>query len=113
MRKRDLMKMVGTPWGRAVSASVGLGIVGFLLYHTGFQKILLTLYRSLSLFPAVLFLELGVLFCSMSALWLLYGEDRSKLPLGALIRAGLVGYSVMGLLPAGRPVADSTRAAML
>ena len=49
----------------------------------------------------------------MSALRSLYGEDRHKIPFKVWVRAGLVGYAVMGLVPAGRTVAESTRAALL
>jgi hypothetical protein len=99
--------------GRIAASVAGLCAVYFLLRHAGFREVLDTLARGAPLFPLVLVLEAGILACSMCALRLLYGDDRHRLPLGGLVRAGLIGYAVMGLLPAGRTFAESARAALL
>jgi len=58
-------------------------------------------------------LEGAALACETFALWRLYGDDRGRLSAGEMIRAGLVGYVPMVLLPAGRAVAEAVRAGLL
>jgi hypothetical protein len=113
MKPNRLLEIVATPVGRTVTALVGLGLVVALLHHTGIEKVMAALGRAAPIFPIIIILEVFILFCSMCALRLLYLEDRDKLPIKALIRAGLVGYTLMGLVPAGRTAAESARAALL
>src|SRR4051812_41741217 len=102
MKKNCILEIALTPVGRGVTALIGLVIVTLLLYHTGWENVLSTLSQAASFFPIIILFEVIILCCTMCALRLLYAEDREKLPLKALIRAGLVGYSLMGLIPAGR-----------
>lgn len=99
--------------GRAFTALFGFIIILFILKCSGWHAIYLVLTRSLVYFPLILLLEAGIIACSMCALRLLYQEDRKKIPLAALLRSGLIGYAAMGLLPAGRAFAESTRAVLL
>jgi hypothetical protein len=53
------------------------------------------------------------LACTLGALRSLYGDAAARVPLSQLVRAGLIGYAVMGLVPVGRPAAEITRASLL
>jgi hypothetical protein len=99
--------------GRLAAAAVGLGAVVLLLRHAGPHAVASTLVRAAPLFPFVLLCELLTLFCTMRALRTLYKADGCSVPRADIARAGLVGFAVMGLVPAGRTAAESTRAAML
>jgi len=71
------------------------------------------LLRTSYWFPLVVLLEMTNLGFDLAALRVLYGPDRHRLTVGSLARAGLVGYAVMCLVPAGGAVAEATRAALL
>lgn len=101
------------PIGKSIAALVGLVLVYSVLQHAGFDAVIGALKRAAPVFPIVLFLELAILACTMCGLRLLYLEDRHRIPLKELIRAGFIGYALMGLVPAGRTVAESARAALL
>jgi hypothetical protein len=107
------LRLLRSPLGRIVSASVGLALIIGMLTHVGWRRVVLTLGRAAPLFPLVLLLEAAIVACSMCALRLLYEDDRHRLPTRALISAGLTGYAVMGFLPAGRAFGEAARAAHL
>lgn len=98
---------------RVFAALIGLVVVSYLLRHEGLGSVLETLWHAALYFPSVVLLEGGILACSTLSLWHLYREDRHRIPTATLVRAGVIGYSVMGLVPAGRTMAESTRAVML
>lgn len=98
---------------RVFAALIGLVAVSILLRNAGVDSVLETLWNAVLYFPWVVLLEGAILACSTLSLWTLYRDDRHRIPVSTLIRAGLVGYSVMGLVPAGRTMAESTRAVML
>ena len=102
-----------SPWTSATFALVGFGLIGAILERAGWGNVGAAIARAAHLFPLVLLLEGAILACSVCALRLLYGEDRHRLPAGALVRAGLIGYAVTGFLPAGRAVGESARAVCL
>jgi len=108
-----LLNIARAPLGRAIVSLLGIAIVVILLWRTDFQEVGSTISRAVWAIPAVFVLEISILICTMAGLRTLYGEDRHKIPSRALVRAGLVGYAVMGLVPAGRAVAEATRATML
>jgi len=113
MKFRKINQLFTSKGGRFISAAMGLGLVFLILNRVGWNIILISVNKSVNYFPLILLLEAAILICSMSALRLLYGNDRHNLPLSALVRAGLIGYAVMGLVPAGRTLAESTRAMIL
>ncbi|HTL11034.1 MAG TPA: lysylphosphatidylglycerol synthase domain-containing protein [Bdellovibrionota bacterium] len=96
-----------------LAAAVGVGGVVLLVHHTGLARVMETIRGSATYFPWIFLLEGSILACTVAALRSLYGDVRKKIPVGAYIRAGLVGYAVMGLVPAGRAIAEATRAALL
>ena len=113
MTLRRSLEIIRSPAGRLATASLGLCAVILLLLHTGVHAVVLALSHAASFFPWILLLEGAILACSLSALRALYGEDRHRIPMRALVRAGLIGYVVMALVPAGRTAAEAARAALL
>ena len=96
-----------------VFAVVGVAAVAVLvkLVHAG--TLLTEVHRALYVMPFVLVLEAGQLAFEMGAVWCLYGEERRKISVRNIMRAALLGYPVMVLMPAGRTVAEAVRATYL
>lgn len=101
-------------WPARVAAfALGAGIVATIVYRIGWDAIADAMSGATVYFPIVVALEACVLACSLRALRTLYGDAARDLPTRALVRAGIVGYAVGGVLPAGAAVGDATRAALL
>jgi Lysylphosphatidylglycerol synthase TM region len=108
-----LKQLIQSRVGRLIVAAAGLSAVLLLIRHSGTTAVWSALSRAAYAVPLLLLLEIGVCGCDMAALRLLYGEERKKIPLSVLIRAALIGYPVMCLVPIGRSVAEVARAALL
>lgn len=108
-----LIAAARSPLGRLVAVAAGMGGVALILHRIGFDVVTGTLAGAASGFPIVLALEAGVIACTMRSLLSLYGEAGRTIPRSQLVRTGLIGYAVMGLVPAGRAVAEVTRASLL
>ncbi len=98
---------------RIAVALCGAGAVALILRGLGWSKVYDGLSRAAGYLPIVFALDGIVLACSMLALRSLYGAAGREVPVSQLVRAGLIGYAVNGLLPAGRAVAEVTRASLL
>ncbi len=98
---------------RIVVAACGVAGVVLILRGLGWDKVTDALAGAALYLPIILALDGLGLACSMMALRALYGDAARELPPSALVRAGLVGFAVNGLLPAGRAVAEATRASLL
>jgi len=105
-----LISAARSPLGRLVTGALGLTAVALIVRGIGFQAIAQSIAGAARLFPLVLALEGARLACTILALRALYA---CPVPGGPLVRAGLIGYAVMGLVPAGRAVAEVARAALL
>ncbi len=100
-------------WGRAALVAVGFGVVVYVIYRLGPERIFEALRRSAAVFPLVFLLEGTIVACTMLGLRTLYGPDRGKVTAWDLTRAGLIGYVAMLLMPSGRTFAEATRATLL
>ena len=94
-------------------ALCGVTAVVLILRGIGWDQVSTALSGSAAYFPLVLALDACIVACSMLALRSLYGEARSAVPASQLVRAGMVGFAVQGLVPAGRAIAEVTRASLL
>jgi len=110
VRLDRLLAAIRSPLGRIVAGAVGALCVLLIVRGIGVPAIGRVLAGAAALFPLVLALEGAQLACTTLALRSLYGP---RVPSGQLVRAGLIGYAVMGLVPAGRAVAEVTRASLL
>lgn len=99
--------------GRIVMTLCGLVAVTLVVRGIGLSIVQHAVREAAPYLPVLIVLELGVLLCSLRGLRTLYGEAAEQLPTSVLIRAGLIGYAVNGLLPAGRAVAEATRASLV
>ncbi|HEX7702660.1 MAG TPA: lysylphosphatidylglycerol synthase domain-containing protein [Kofleriaceae bacterium] len=98
---------------RIVVALCGIATALMILRGLGWSTIGTALVGAASYLPLLIALDACVVTCSMLALRSLYGDTARAIPLSQLVRAGVVGYAVQGLVPAGRAVAEVTRAAQL
>ncbi len=110
---QKILNTVRSPVGRLAGSFVGVGAVCALFVHAGVQSVFSILVKTAPFFPWILICEAGVLACSMRALRTLYGKDRNSIPTEEWFRVGLIGYSLNAVVPAGRAVAEATRAALL
>ena len=110
---RRLIALAQSPAGRIAGGLVGLLAVALLVRHTGVDAVARALARGAHLLPFILLGEIAILACTLCALRTLYGDARRAVPLSAWVRSGLIGYAVMGLVPAGRTAAEAMRAALL
>ncbi len=105
-----LLAVTRSPMGRVVAGLVGVTCVAAIVRGIGAQSLAQALAGAAVLFPAVLALEAGQVVCTTLAMRSLYGP---AVPRTQLFRAGIIGYAVMGLFPAGRAVAEVARASLL
>ncbi|HUJ60158.1 MAG TPA: lysylphosphatidylglycerol synthase domain-containing protein [Kofleriaceae bacterium] len=99
--------------GRVALVTCAIAGVALILRRLGIEDVGRALAGAAPYFPLIVVLEAGVLTCTMCGLRSLYGEAGAGVPLRQYVRAGLVGYALMGLVPAGRTVAEGARASML
>ncbi len=110
LKLESLLTAIRSPLGRIVAGAVGACCVLLIVRQIGVPAIARVLAGAAALFPWVLALEGAQLACTTLALRSLYGPRVTP---RQLVRAGLIGYAVMGLVPAGRAVAEVTRASLL
>lgn len=110
---RVFRKVRRSRWTNVFFGVVGLALIAVMVDRAGLGNVRDALVEAAPLFPIVFLLEGAILVCSILGLRVLYGEDRHRLPAGALVRAGLIGYVVTGFLPAGRAFGESARAMTL
>jgi hypothetical protein len=102
-----------SPPARVAAVVAGALIGWFSVKEAGFDRVRDALDRAIAFVPIAFVLEAAIVAFDVAALRSLYGEERKRVPLRAFVRAGLLGYPVMCLLPMGRAVAEAARAAML
>jgi hypothetical protein len=98
---------------RVAIALAGVAGVAWILHGLGWANVAAALAGGAPYLPLVLLLDGLVVTCSMLALRALYGDAGASVPKPQLVRAGVIGFAVNGLLPAGRAIAEITRATML
>ena len=94
---------------------MALGILGVVLIVRGLgvHAVGHAIEDAAPYMPLVIVLEAGVLACTIGALRSLYGDAGKNIPRSELVRIGLIGYAVMGLVPAGRTAAEIARASLV
>jgi hypothetical protein len=113
MNLKSLKAFLRSPLGRLLAACLGLGIITQLIRHSGIDTVSAALLRTLVYFPWVVLLEGCLATCTILGLRALYGKDAQRVSAKEWFQVGFTGYVVMGLVPAGRAVAEAARAAML
>jgi hypothetical protein len=99
--------------GRLAMFAFGLGLVTWIVHRIGIDTVGAALSDAAPYFGLIVALEACVIGCQLRALRTLYGEAARNLPARQLIRAGLVGYALSGIIPGGSAVAEATRATMV
>jgi hypothetical protein len=105
-----LLAAMRSPMGRAAAGLAGVSCVALIVRGIGAHSLARALAGAAVFFPAVLALEGAQVACTTLAMRSLYGP---RVPRAQLLRAGIIGYAVMGVFPAGRAVAEVARASLL
>jgi hypothetical protein len=100
-------------WLRAGLGVGGLVAVGALIHHLGGRAVWASLGPALRWLPVVAAIELGRISSETLATRIALGNAASRVPLGALFRATLVGYSIGSLAPAPRVVNEAIKVSVL
>jgi hypothetical protein len=99
--------------GRLAMFAFGVGVVTWIVRSIGIATVGAALSDAAPYFGLIVALEACVLGCQLRGLRTLYGDAARDLPARQLIRAGLVGYALSGILPGGSAVSEATRATMV
>ena len=99
--------------GRVLAFAIGVAAVALIVRGIGVDVVGRAVADAAPFVPLVVALEACVVACSVRALYTLYGDAARRVPTRAFVRAGLVGYAVAGIVPAGSAAGDATRAALL
>jgi uncharacterized membrane protein YbhN (UPF0104 family) len=112
MRER-VLSIARSPLGRVTLALVGLGAIAVLVLHSHPEQVWNAIVRARWALLWVVLLEGVSVAGSVAALGAMYRDAGAQIPLPLLVRTGLIGYAVAGLVPAGRAASEATRAALL
>ncbi len=100
-------------YGKWLLLLAGVTAVGLLIRETGPEKIGATILGAGALLPLIALLEAAWISMDTFAVRAVLGEHGKAAPWKLYLRSGLVAYSIMVLLPAGRPGGEVARAALL
>ena len=91
----------------------GFGAVFWVVRQAGFDATFAVIARALPFLPCVILLEACRIGTEALAARELFGSLKASVPMGALVRAQLVGYSIGNVLPIGRMSAEASKASIL
>jgi len=97
----------------AGSFTLGLGAVIWVVRQAGVDATLAVIARALPFLPCVVLLEACRIGTEALAARDLFASLKASVPVGALVRAQLVGYSIGNVLPVGRMAAEASKAGLL
>lgn len=100
-------------YGKWLLLVLGTIAVGALIRETGPAKVGAVLLGAGAHLPFIVLLEAAWISMDTIAVRAILGEHGKKAPLKLYLRSGLVAYSIMVLLPAGRAGGEVARATML
>jgi hypothetical protein len=113
---RNLERLVRRWWKRYggwLFLLVGAGALVWIVRDLGWSSVAGVLRRTAVWFPLIVALEALWISFDTLALRVLYGRERSSVPLRVWVRSALVAYPIMILLPAGRAGGEVARGSML
>jgi hypothetical protein len=111
--KDRLLAVARSPLGRATLVLVGLLATAILLRRSRPELVWAAMTRAAWPFAGVVLLEGVAVACSVAGMGAVYRATGVTVPVPLLVRTGLIGYAVAGLVPAGRAAAEATRAALV
>jgi uncharacterized membrane protein YbhN (UPF0104 family) len=97
----------------AVALAVGVLALYCVVKQAGFSQTVSLLKQALPFLPVALLLEGGRIGTEVMAARNLFALQRSRVPVGSVVRAQLVGYALGNVLPVGRVAAEATKAGIL
>lgn len=100
-------------YGKWVLFAAGVLAVTALIRETGPEKVAAVLVGAGPYLPLIVLLEAAWISMDTFAVRAMLGEDGKKAPPKVYLRSGLVAYSIMVLLPAGRAGGEVARATLL
>lgn len=113
----DAPKRGVLPWikryGKWILLVLGIIAVTALIRETGPEKVGAVLLGAGAHLPLIVLLEAAWISMDTFAVRAMLGEHGKKAPASLYLRSGMVAYSIMVLLPAGRAGGEVARAALL
>lgn len=100
-------------WGQIALAVAGVAGVLWLSVHIGIAELKRAASSLAPWLPLMVALEALRIGADAAVTRLLYGEHGVRVPVGALLKAHLMAYPAVLLLPAGRAVGEGIKAALL
>lgn len=100
-------------YGKWLLLVLGVIAVTALIRETGPERVLEVLLGAGTHLPLIVLLEAAWISMDTFAVRAILGEHGKKAPAKVYLRSGLVAYSIMVLLPAGRMGGEVARAALL
>jgi len=99
--------------GRLLLASVGLGLVAYLVRGAGPDRVARVLVQAGPWLPVIVALEIVQILSDVLALRGLLPAERRHIPFVTWLRSSAAAYAMMILLPAGRAAGEVTRATLI
>jgi hypothetical protein len=100
-------------YGKWLLLVVGIGAVTALVRESGPARVGEVIVASIAHLPLIILLEAAWISMDTFAVRALLGEHGKDAPAKLYLRSGIVAYSIMVLLPAGRAGGEVARAALL
>ncbi len=107
------MKVLRGWLGRLLLATVGLGLVAYLVRGAGPDRVARVLVEAGPWLPAIVALEIVQILSDVLALRGLLPAERRHIPVVTWLRSSAIAYAMMILLPAGRAAGEVTRATLI
>lgn len=100
-------------YGKWVLLALGVVAVGWLVHETGPARVGTVLLQAGAHLPLIVLLEAAWISMDTFAIRAMLGEHGKKAPAKLYLRSGMMAYSIMVLLPAGRAGGEVARATLL
>jgi uncharacterized membrane protein YbhN (UPF0104 family) len=99
--------------GRVLLATVGLGVIAYLVYSAGAGRVAETLWQARAWLPLVAVLGCATPVSDFLTLRLLLGPQARNVPAATWLRSSTLAYAMMICLPAGRAAGEVARASLI
>ncbi|MCG3174678.1 MAG: hypothetical protein GMKNLPBB_02938 [Myxococcota bacterium] len=113
MMKKFTWGYLWTAYGRWLLLALGVGALWVLVQRSGPEQVFSAVAAASPWIPVILALEILWISMDVVAVWRLAGPRRKQVSLGEWVRTGMMAYSIMTFLPAGRAGGEIARAAGL
>ena len=100
-------------WLRFALGIGGLGLLGAIVRHVGFDVVMATLGPALPWLPVLVFIELVRMGCMAMGSYLAFGSLAKRIPRWTLFRAHVLGQSIGSVMPAPTVWSETIKATLV